>query len=183
MFKRAGEQSFAAARLLAAVTVVIIVAIGANLPAADGAAPLATCRAAAESLGGLAGLRLVAVSPWYLTAPQPASDQPDYVNGAAHLSGAADPADLLAALQAIERRAGRVRGAVNAARVLDLDIVAMGEAMRDAPDPVLPHPRMHERAFVLRPMADLAPQWRHPRLGLTVMEMLAGLPPQPIRRV
>lgn len=159
----------------------ILVALGANLPAADGAAPLDACRAAAAALDGLLGLRLRAVSRWYESAPVPPSDQPPYVNGVARLDGEADPAALLAALHAIEARAGRRRGAPNAARTLDLDLVAMGDLVRAAPDPVLPHPRAHLRAFVLAPLRDVAPGWRHPVLGCGVEELLAGLPEQSVR--
>ncbi len=159
----------------------IIVAIGANLPGPDGNTPLATCCNAVEALRRLPGLSLSAVSRWYATAPVPASAQPDYINGVALLRGEVDPAVLLTVLQAIEHDAGRVRGRPNAARTLDLDIVAIGDVTRDAPDPVLPHPRMHERAFVLQPMAELVPDWRHPGTGRTVAEMIAALPPQGIR--
>ena len=82
---------------------------------------------------------------------------------------------------ALEAAAGRVRSAPNAARVLDLDIVAMGDLVRDAPDPILPHPRAHERAFVLVPLAELAPGWVHPVLGKNVAALIAALPAQEIR--
>ncbi len=74
-----------------------------------------------------------------------------------------------------------MRGLVNAPRVLDLDIVAMDDLVRHTDDLILPHPRMHERAFVLRPMAEILPGWRHPLLGKTVAQMLAEVPPQGIR--
>jgi 2-amino-4-hydroxy-6-hydroxymethyldihydropteridine diphosphokinase len=159
----------------------ITVALGANLPGPNGASPLATCKAAIEALRGLTGLRLERVSSWYATAPIPSSDQPDYTNGVALLAGCTDPFDLLRRLQSIEHRAGRVRGLVNAPRVLDLDIVAMDDLVRHTDDLILPHPRMHERAFVLRPMAEILPGWRHPLLGKTVAQMLAEVPPQGIR--
>lgn len=158
----------------------ILVAIGANLPGPRGESPLRTCRAAAEALRSLPGLRFAALSRWYVTAPVPRSGQPDYVNGVARLEGAADPAWLLRRLHAIEAAAGRLRGVRNAARTLDLDLIDVNATLRDAPDPVLPHPRAHERAFVLLPLADVAPGWVHPRLGRTVDALVAALPPQRI---
>lgn len=156
-------------------------AIGANLPGPDGGGPLASCRAAAAAMDALPGLRLRGLSRWYRTAPVPPSGQPDYVNGVAHLVGTIEPAALLAALLAIEARAGRVRGAANAARTLDLDIIAMGQMVRAAPDPVLPHPRAHLRAFVLVPLAEVAPGWVHPVLGRTVEALLSDVAAQEIR--
>jgi 2-amino-4-hydroxy-6-hydroxymethyldihydropteridine diphosphokinase len=158
----------------------ILIAIGANLPGPHGESALLTCRAAAEALRGLPGLRLAALSSWYATAPIPPSGQPPYVNGVARLEGTADPAWLLARLHAIEAAGGRRRGAPNAARSLDLDVIDMNAMVRDAPDPVLPHPRAHLRAFVLVPLAEVAPGWRHPRLGLRVEELIDALPPQGI---
>jgi 2-amino-4-hydroxy-6-hydroxymethyldihydropteridine diphosphokinase len=153
----------------------ILIAIGSNLPGPDGADPLEICRRAAIALDALPGLRLRGLSRWYRTAAVPASDQPDFVNGVAHLEGAIAPPALLAALQAIEARAGRRRGAVNEARVLDLDIVAMGQLVRVAPDPVLPHPRAHLRGFVLAPLAEVAPSWQHPLLHCSAQGLLAAL--------
>ncbi len=132
-------------------------------------------------MGNIAGLRLIATSRWFETAPMPPSGQPHYVNGMALLHGDLSPASLLAALQALERDAGRVRGAANAARTLDLDIAAIGDLVRPAPDPVVPHPRLHLRQFVLAPMVDLAPGWRHPVLGRSAAELLAALPDQGMR--
>lgn len=154
----------------------ILIAVGANLPGPGGAEPLVTCRAAVEALRGLPGLRVVAVSRWYRTAPVPPSGQPDYLNGVVRMAGEADPATLLARLQSIEHAAGRARGVANAARTLDLDIVAMDDLLRDAPDPILPHPRCHLRRFVLEPLADVAPDWVHPRLRKRLADLLAELP-------
>ena len=108
----------------------ILVALGANLPSAVGIPPLQTCQRAAQSLDGLLGLRCVALSRWFETEPIPPSGQPPYINGVARLEGAADPAALLAALQAIEASHGRVRSTANAPRTLDLDIIAMGDLVR-----------------------------------------------------
>jgi 2-amino-4-hydroxy-6-hydroxymethyldihydropteridine diphosphokinase len=160
----------------------ILIALGANLPGPRGESPLGMCRAAVEALRGLPGLRLQSVSRWWRTAPIPPSGQPDYINGVARLEGDADPALLLARLQAIETAAGRpaasIGRALNAARCLDLDIIAIGDLQRAAPDPVLPHPRAHLRAFVLAPLAEVAPGWVHPVLRVTVEALLAGLSDQ-----
>lgn len=165
----------------------ILVSIGANLPAPDGASPLASCRRAALALDALPGLRLCGLSRWYATAPvvgpgETARSTPDYVNGMAHLAGGpVDPARLLACLMAIEAAAGRVRSIRNAPRVLDLDIIAIGDLVRRAPDPILPHPRAHERAFVLAPLAALAPGWMHPVLGRRVGTLLDAVHGQELR--
>ncbi len=161
----------------------IFIAIGANLPGPDGLPARQTCARAAAALGEIAGLALLRLSAWYATAPDPPSGQPDYVNGVAELAGAMAPAALLAHLMAIEVRFGRVRTVANAPRTLDLDIVAMGALVRAAPDPVLPHPRAHLRAFVMVPLAELAPDWRHPLLGATAAAIAAGLPRAGIRRL
>jgi 2-amino-4-hydroxy-6-hydroxymethyldihydropteridine diphosphokinase len=159
----------------------ILVAIGANLPGPDGAPALETCRRAAIALDTLPGLTLKGLSRWYETDPVPPSGQPPYINGVACLTGLADPAVLLAALQDIENAFGRVRSEPNAARTLDLDIVAIGAMVRAAPDPILPHPRAHLRGFVLAPLLDVAPDWVHPVLNRTAKNLLAALPPQGVR--
>ena len=151
----------------------ILIAIGSNLPGLDGASPAENAHAAVRALAALPGARLEAVSRWYETAPIPPSGQPNYVNGVVRLSGIAlSPEALLAALHTIEARFARRRGEANAARTLDLDLIDMDGLVRDAPDPVLPHPRAHLRAFVLRPLLDVAPDWVHPGNGLTGRALL-----------
>ena len=167
----------------------ILVAIGANLPGPDGAPAIETCRRAAAALDALPALQLRALSRWFATAPVPPTPGvPDYVNGVALLAprrGAATPgpAVLLAALQRIETAFGRVRPYHNAPRTLDLDLLDLGGLVREGPDPVLPHPRMQGRGFVLAPLCDIAPGWTHPVLGLTAAGLLAELPPQGVRPV
>ena len=157
----------------------ILVAIGANLPGPDGAPPLETCRAAVRALAELPGLRTEMVSNWYETAPMPPSAQPNYINGVARLARepgcGIDPEGLLANLHAIETRFGRRRAEANAARTMDLDLIDMDGLVRDHPDPILPHPRAHLRAFVLRPLLDVAPDWVHPRTGTTARTLLRAL--------
>ncbi len=156
---------------------IILVGLGSNLPSADFGSPMAICQAAIEALRA-EGLPIARQSRWYRSAPVPPSDQPWYVNGVVALERAPDPDMLLALLHRIEARFGRVRGAPNASRVLDLDLLAYGERIAAGGDgsPILPHPRLHLRAFVLHPLSEVAPGWRHPRLGRSVAAMLRGLP-------
>jgi len=123
-------------------------------------------------------LSFVALSGWYRTQALPAGDQPDYCNGVIRLEGAADPAALLEACLALEAQFLRVREQVNGPRTLDLDLLDVNGIVRDSPDPILPHPRAHLRGFVLRPIMDVAPGWRHPVLRQGVSTLLSDLPPQ-----
>ncbi len=159
----------------------IFVGIGANLPAPNGEPPCAICERAARDVAALPGMGDAVRSPWYSSAPIPLSGQPRYINGVLRLTGMLTPEALLKALQAIEAAEGRVRSVANAARTLDLDIIAMDRLVQAAPDPVLPHPRMHLRRFVLLPLRDVAPDWHHPARGVSVAGLLAALPPQDIR--
>jgi 2-amino-4-hydroxy-6-hydroxymethyldihydropteridine diphosphokinase len=153
----------------------ILLALGANLPS-DAGAPAATLRAALTALEE-AGVRVRARSSFYRSGPVPPSDQPDYVNAVAIVETALDPRSLLMLLHEIEARFGRVRGERNAARTLDLDLLDYDGRIADgAEGPVLPHPRLHERAFVLRPLAEIAPHWRHPRLGRSALALAKDLP-------
>lgn len=118
---------------------------------------------------------LSARSKWYWSAPIPPSSQSLYINGVCAVETDIPPDRLLLQLHAIEARFGRVRTHPGAARVLDLDLLDCGgRILRLGGGLVLPHPRLHRRAFVLRPLADIAPGWRHPVLGLTAEALLAG---------
>ena len=148
-------------------------ALGGNLPSAQQGLPLATCTAALDRLE-LLGITIVQCSSWYRSLPLPASSQPPFVNGVVRIATTLDPVQLLDVLHFVEAHFGRRRDARNAPRTLDLDLLAYGNTISGPQGHVrLPHPRMHQRAFVLKPLAELAPRWRHPVLGLTVVELLS----------
>ena len=152
----------------------IYLGLGANLPSRHGT-PRETLEAAIAVIA-LAGVTIVGVSPWFESAPVPRdADQPWYVNGVVEVATALSPEELLALLQKIERDFGRVRSVPNAPRSLDLDIVAYGDRVVTEGAPLLPHPRMHARAFVLLPLQDLAPDWLHPQSGRPIADLIADL--------
>jgi 2-amino-4-hydroxy-6-hydroxymethyldihydropteridine diphosphokinase len=159
----------------------VVIAIGSNVAWKETSSPYATCEAAVKAVSVLPGVTDPVISTWYRTAAIPAGSGPDFVNGVLRIRAEGlEPDGLLADLLAIEARFGRVRSVPNVPRTLDLDLIDFGGRVHAAPDPVLPHPRMHLRAFVLRPLAEIWPDWRHPTLGLSVDALLAALPKQDI---
>jgi 2-amino-4-hydroxy-6-hydroxymethyldihydropteridine diphosphokinase len=121
------------------------------------------------------GIRLKHASQLLVTAPFGVTDQPDFVNAVAEVETELDPAALLQHLHDIERLAGRERTLRWGPRTLDLDLIDYHGLIRRDPPPVLPHPGIAERIFVLAPIAEIAPHWRHPETQLTAEAMLEKL--------
>ena len=141
-------------------TVRAYVALGANI-----GAPVQHLRAAVVDLAALPDTRVVARSSLYRSAPVGLVDQPDFINAVVAVDTALEALPLLRTLLAIEARHGRVRSVPNAPRTLDLDLLLYGEAVVGGAELTLPHPRMHERAFVLLPLLEIAPHVDLPGLG------------------
>ncbi|MEM7269186.1 MAG: 2-amino-4-hydroxy-6-hydroxymethyldihydropteridine diphosphokinase [Pseudomonadota bacterium] len=177
-----------------------LIALGANVNSTLGG-PLETLKFALKLLKSW-GIHVIRVSKWRSTPAFPAESGPDFVNGAAAVKCNLTPFEILEALHAVENEVGRERRKRWGPRVCDLDLLALGErvlpseaelrrwidltgeAAQTTPETLLlPHPRMHERGFVLAPLADIAPDWRHPILGRTVTEMLADLPPEALEGI
>jgi 2-amino-4-hydroxy-6-hydroxymethyldihydropteridine diphosphokinase len=152
----------------------ILIALGANLSSSAGS-PSETLRAALDALKA-EGVRTRAVSKFYATPAWPDPNDPPFVNAVAAVETMLAPTNLLEVLHRVEAAFGRTRSARNAPRTLDLDLLDYDGRIEKGP-PELPHPRMAERGFVLIPLADVAPHWRHPVTQRPLQSLIADLPP------
>jgi len=152
----------------------ILIALGANLSGPHGG-PSETIAAAHEALS-TRNMGIMTSSRIWLTAPVPISDQPWYHNQVIQIETKLTPLALLETLQNIEKEFGRERAKRNEARVLDLDLIAYNDEILDRPELIIPHPRMHERAFVLLPLHEIAPDWVHPVLKTPLSALITALP-------
>lgn len=157
--------------------VLAYIALGANL-----GNPRERVREAIASLDALPDTRLLRASSLYRTAPLGLTEQPDFINAVVSVHTHLDPATLLAALLDLERRQGRVRSIANAPRPLDLDLLLYGDRVQTDPALTLPHPRLHLRAFVLEPLAEIAPDLALPGRG-SVAAWLPAVRSQRIERL
>jgi 2-amino-4-hydroxy-6-hydroxymethyldihydropteridine diphosphokinase len=153
---------------------VILIALGANLPSSAGK-PADTLNAALAGFPGWS-ITIEKRSGFYRFPAWPDPSDPPFINAVAAVRTNLSPSALLAALHAVESSFGRERSEPNAPRTLDLDILDYEGRVEQGP-PVLPHPRMEGRAFVLLPLRDVAPDWRHPVSGRSISELIAALPP------
>lgn len=154
----------------------IFVALGSNL--GDRASNLQDAIARLEK----GGLRVSARSAVYETEPMYVAAQPAFLNQVIQAETSLFPRQVLRTLQAIERAMGRVRKAANGPRIIDLDVLFYASAVIRLPELKIPHPRLQERRFVLEPLAEIAPNLRHPVLRKTIRELLAGVERQGVRR-
>ncbi len=159
----------------------IFLGLGGNLNCETYGSPRRTCGAALELLARK-NIKIVANSRWYESAPVPISDQPWFVNGVVGVETTLSPKDLVASVLEVEADLGRRRSVPNASRTIDIDVLAYDDQIisehdqSDASNVVIPHPRMHLRAFVLLPLADIAPDWGHPISGAHIRDLINGLP-------
>ena len=150
----------------------VIIALGSNLSVLPSAPSDILC--AALDQFQKSGLSVVRRSSFWGSAAWPDPAEPDYINAVALVEPTHGPRRTLRRLKALERLFGRRGGCVNAPRVLDLDLIAHGRQVIDAPGLIVPHPRAHERLFVMGPLAEIAPDWAHPTLGETAAALAAS---------
>ena len=144
---------------------------------------LENLRSALSRLNNISGIRVQKVSPVYETLPVGSPQQPDYLNAVVEIETYLEAEKLLAVCSCIEQDMGRIRRVHWGPRVIDIDILLFGELILNTEQLTVPHPRMHERAFVLKPLADISPDYIHPVLGLTVGEILVKIDEAGVRKM
>jgi 2-amino-4-hydroxy-6-hydroxymethyldihydropteridine diphosphokinase len=152
----------------------VIIGLGSNLPGNYGSSE-ALLEAALARFPTI-GLTVLCRSDWWRSAAWPDPRAPDYRNGVAIVATDLPAREVLLSLLGLEAAFGRTRPASNAPRTLDLDLIAYGRAIIGEPDLIVPHPRAHERLFVIGPLAAIAPGWRHPVIGLTAAVLAMSAP-------
>ncbi|HWD28374.1 MAG TPA: 2-amino-4-hydroxy-6-hydroxymethyldihydropteridine diphosphokinase [Rhizomicrobium sp.] len=158
----------------------ILIALGGNLASRAGL-PAQTLDAARAYISEH-GARIVDAAPYYVTPAWPDPNDPPFVNSVAKVETSLDPHALMALLHGTETAFGRIRSTRNAPRTLDLDLLDYDGRVEQGP-PVLPHPRIAARAFVLVPLADVAPGWTHPVTGRSVRALIDALPPSELAAI
>jgi 2-amino-4-hydroxy-6-hydroxymethyldihydropteridine diphosphokinase len=160
----------------------IIIGIGANLKSDLYNSIIEACETSLQLIKK-SNIDVICQSSWYETEPIPASSQSNFINGVISVKTQLSNLDLLKVLLSIETKMGRRRSKKNAARIIDLDLIAYHDDIIDSELLTLPHPRLFQRAFVVKPIFEIAPDWRHPVLGVEVGALLPALANQKIKQL
>ena len=160
----------------------IVIGIGSNLTSDNYSSSLDACQNSIKLLKKN-NIEISSRSSWYETSPIPASNQSNFINGVVSIKTPLDSLSLLKLLLKIELKMGRKRGIKNAARIIDLDLIAYNNEIVENETLILPHPRLSERAFVMKPLAEIAPEWRHPILGIKIDKLINNVSKQKITRI
>jgi 2-amino-4-hydroxy-6-hydroxymethyldihydropteridine diphosphokinase len=152
----------------------IYIGIGSNLNGKNNETPLQNCKKALVELKK--EVNICKISSWYKSEPIPVSNQPWFINGVIEISTDKSSLDLLEFILSIEEVSGRVREKKNEARILDLDIIDYKKKILYIKNKlIIPHPKMHERSFVLQPLSELNPKWMHPIKKKGIKELIRNL--------
>jgi len=160
----------------------IIIGVGSNLTSEIFRSKQEACETSIELLKEN-NIEIISKSSWYETAPIPSSLQPNFINGLISVNTQLNSLNLLKLLLRIELQMGRVRTGKNAARIIDLDLIAFNKEKIETKTLTLPHPKLTQRAFVVIPLIEIAPKWRHPVTGTKIIEFRKMVSDQRIRKL